>query len=314
MTPMDINPGFRLTQFKDEKWNIAYEAYRYAWATWPKMGLHTDDYPLNLDVETSNRCNLACPFCVREFMHEGVGDMKLEMFEKIITEVGDSVPAMKFNWRGEPTLNRHLASMISMAKKAGVVETMINTNGTLLNDSMSRALIRAGLDRMAISIDSIVPEVYKTQRVGAELPIVLENLRNFLKIRDEMGAERPYVRVQKVDLPESKGEDFVEFFRALGVDSAAVNTYKEKNASEVEWEPLQCAQPYQRLVITWRGDFYPCCQGHAFKKIGNIDTMTVHEAWQSPLMKSLRKNHYDGTQKEIPECRKCEVTKPLVVL
>lgn len=173
-------------------------------------------------------------------------------------------------------------------------------------------LQKAGLDRMIFSIDSINPKKYEALRVNAKLDKVLDNLRGALKYREELKSERPYIRVQKIDFPKLRSENelFMKTFEEMGVDSVAINTYKEKKSELVDWTPLQCAQPFQRLVMTWDGYFLPCCQGQVFKPIGNFKTMTVQKAWLSPLMRTLRSKHYANRQKDVEQCRACETTKP----
>jgi radical SAM protein with 4Fe4S-binding SPASM domain len=318
-----INPGFRVTYRQPEEWNDPpYQEYRRMWNAAPTEGIVTT-YPLNLDIEITNTCNLDCPFCVREYMKDNLGFMDMETYFSIMDEIKGCVsckgyiPArvgsVRLNWRGEPTLHPDLPDMVGMAKACLIPEVGINTNGTKLTPVLSRKLIEARIDRIIISIDSFTPELYEAQRVGAKLEPVLANLRSLIKLRDMLSVNgRPYIRVQKVDLPEChmENEDYVNFFLNMGVDAVAINTYKEKNDAMVDWDPLPCAQPFQRMGITWDGYFYPCCQGQLFGRIGHIKDMSVKTAWNSPLMQRLRLAHGSGAQAEIPQCRKCETTKP----
>lgn len=309
---MQIDPGFRKFQFKEEKWSPEYYEYRRKWEEQPKTGV-IGEYPLNLDVEVTNDCNLRCAFCVREQMSGPIGYMGKDMFKEICREIDGKVPAMKLNWRGEPTLHEDLADFVRMAKKAGVIEVMINTNGTL-DYRTATDLVTFGIDRIIFSIDSIDEETYESQRVGADFHQVINALSSLHAFRKAFSRNgKPYIRVQKIDLPETRNEKYVEYFAGMGVDTVAINSYKEKDADliEPEWEPLQCAQPFQRLVISWDGYFYPCCQGNTFKPIGNIKDMTIKEAWNSGLMNELRKSHKEGRQKEWSQCRSCETTKPV---
>ena len=308
---MVINPGFREYKFHGETWVDEYYAYRENWVKLPELGI-TSEYPLHIDIETTNRCNLACPFCVREYMDEGVGDFPEWMFNKILMEIQPGkVKSMKFNWRGEPTLFPNLPYFIHMAKNSGIIETAINTNGTRLDEKMAKSLIEAGLDRIIFSIDSIDPEVYRKQRVGAELETVLDNLYILLMLREEMEMERPYIRVQKIDMPETRSENYVGFFQEMGVDSVAINSLKQKDPEKLgAWTAIQCAQPFQRMLVSFKGDMYPCCQGNLFKSVGNIASVTIKEAWHSPTMNYLRDMHHANRQGEIPQCAKCETTKP----
>lgn len=311
MDEIVIDPGFRETVFRRQATTPAYEEYRRKWNENPKNGT-VEAYPLNLDVEVTNRCNLRCPFCVREYDNEGTGYMSLELFRRICKEVKGKVPAMKLNWRGEPTLHPNLAEFVRLAKRAKVVEVMFNTNGTVLDAEMAEKLIAAGVDKVIFSIDSIRPERYREMRKGGELDDALINLHNLLKLREEAGSETPHVRVQKIDFPSTRGEDYVGFFRDMGVDSVAVNTYKEKNPDKLagsEWRTVSCAQPFQRMFVTWRGEYRVCCQGQLFPPLGNAETMSVHEAWHSPLMTEIRRHHAKGEGYRVPQCATCETTK-----
>ena len=320
-----MNPGFRVT-YRDpagEQWNDpTYQEYRRLWNAAPTEGI-TTPYPLNLDIEVTNKCNLNCPFCVRAYMEDNLGfmDMKTYYFimEEISGHIGERgyVPAkvgsVRLNWRGEPTLHPDLVDMVGMAKACLIPEVGINTNGTKLTPILSKKLIEARIDRIIISIDSVTPELYESQRVGAKLEPVLANLKSLIKLRDMLSVNgRPFVRVQKVDLPECRleTEEFVDFFLQMGVDAVAVNSYKNKDAGAVDFDPLPCAQPFQRMGITWDGYYFTCCQGNLLPRIGHIKDMSIETAWLSPAMNKLRKMHNEGRQAEIPECRHCEVTRP----
>ena len=77
--------------------------------------------PLCLDIETAAICDLACPFCFREYMAtpDKIIDEKL-CFDLIDQAADLKVPSMKFNWRGEPLLNPKLPEFIKYAKKRGI--------------------------------------------------------------------------------------------------------------------------------------------------------------------------------------------------
>jgi radical SAM protein with 4Fe4S-binding SPASM domain len=310
---MKCNPGFNEVKFTKEEWGNDYRNYRSEWSSNARENI-VRKFPLHIDLEVTNRCNLRCPFCVREFMEKGgVGDMAMPLAMRIIKECQGSVPSIKFNWRGEPTMYKGLPMLVQMAKSNGFMETHINTNGTLLDRDEFVALADAGLDRLIISVDSFKRKHYEEQRVGAKYENVMANIKRAVAIKKEMGWTRPYIRVQKVNLPgyEDENKKYIEFFKKMGVDSAAINTYKEKNVGLVDWEPLQCVQPWQRLVVAWDGKYYPCCQGHNFNPIGSaMDGMSVRQAWASPLMETLRDLHSRNLQKDIPQCRECETTKP----
>ena len=71
-------------------------------------------------------------------------------------------------------------------KALGVPKVELITNGCLLTGDMSRRLIEAGLDTLWVSLDGIRPESYSDVRLGALLPEVLENLKDFKAVRREL--------------------------------------------------------------------------------------------------------------------------------
>ena len=78
--------------------------------------------------------------------------MKKELAFKIIDQCKElGVPSMKFNWRGEPLMHPNLSEIINYAKNNGVIETIINTNATHLNNKVSEKIIQSGLDILIFS-------------------------------------------------------------------------------------------------------------------------------------------------------------------
>ena len=306
---MIVNPGFRNTNFTEESWGSNYYEYRRKWDNNPLNNI-VENGPINLDIEITNACNLRCPFCVREYMEDSIGFMSWGDYENIIKQGFDNgVMAAKLNWRGEPTLHKDLPEMVKLAKLYAYTEISINTNGTLLTKKLCEELVDAKLDRIIFSIESIRPDRYAKYRPPAKLDEVIENIKMLLRTRQEWDRKKPYVRVQKIDFPETRDERYTRFFQNLGVDSVAINTYKEKGKSDKLWRTKPCCQPWQRLFIAWDGNIYPCCEGQRFEPIGNIKEMSIHDAWKSDMMEMLREKHINNDADDIPQCRECWVTK-----
>ena len=86
-------------------------------------------FPTRLIVEPASACNLRCPYCLT-----GAGDvgrpralMTLELYRRLLDELGDYLFEMElFHW-GEPLLNPHVYDMLEMASARGIATT-VNTN------------------------------------------------------------------------------------------------------------------------------------------------------------------------------------------
>ena len=61
--------------------DAAYLAYRRQWTALPAK-FAVAPFPLHLDLESTNNCNLRCEYCSRNTMTDKVGHMDFELFRK----------------------------------------------------------------------------------------------------------------------------------------------------------------------------------------------------------------------------------------
>jgi len=119
------------------------------------------------------------------------GDMEMETFLRI----GRYFPYVRVvylsGW-GEPLLNRNILDMIRVAKRAGCT-VGFTTNGILLNEQLSREVIRLKVDMIGLSIDGAVPETYESIRVGAEFSKVIRNVKVLSELKRNLGASKPEI-------------------------------------------------------------------------------------------------------------------------
>lgn len=58
-----------------------------------------------------------------------------------------------------------------------------------------------------------------------------------------------------------------------------------------------CRSPFEYVHIQANGDVYPCCPSKFGKIIGNVNTMSLREAWNSPEANAVRESILDGSYK-----------------
>ena len=131
-------------------------------------------------LEPTNRCNLDCRTCMRNTWDEPLGAMSEETFARIVDGLGSigTRPTVMLAGIGEPTSHPHIVDMVQRIETLGCTVEM-TTNGTMLNEKLSRQLIAAGLDVLWVSLDGATPESYEDVRLGALLPKVIENIHSF---------------------------------------------------------------------------------------------------------------------------------------
>ena len=307
-----------------------YWEYRRKWNENPQNGI-VERYPLNLDIEPTNACNLRCTMCPRTIALQkdektvlnSEGLLSFDVFKKIIDEVteeGPKVYAVKLTHRGEPLIHKDFVKMVRYAKEKGIIDVMANTNGVLLNRELSEEIIDAGIDRMLFSFDAASKEKYEKIRVRAKYEEVLENIKEFASIRNAKKAWNTMIRVSMVMQDETidEMEDYkklfgggtladVVSFNRLVKEPVLVSEYEVQD--EVTGKLInmkECAQLWQRMIINYNGNVEVCCPN--FKEdyvIGNAKVDSIEELWHSEKLNAMRDKHRKGEWWKIPMCKSC---------
>lgn len=104
------------------------------------------------------KCNLRCAHCyIDAGEREGRGELSTnegKMLIDQITEVGKPVLILS---GGEPLLRKDVFKLARYASEKGLKVAM-GTNGTLITDEVAKQLKLSGVRRIAVSLDSRVPE------------------------------------------------------------------------------------------------------------------------------------------------------------
>ena len=233
------NPNELLLKLKKQ-----YKNYRVKWRENPKTAVkehllgkkfnESKHKPLCVDIEVAAVCDLACPHCYRQFISTPDKIMSKELAFKLIDQASKlDVPSMKFNWRGEPLLNPHLTEIIDYAKRSGVLETIINTNATKLDEKLSKKIINSGLDLLIYSFDGGTKKSYEKMRPGRfnenKFENVYKNIKNFHQQKIKMKSSFPRTKIQMVLTDETykEQEEYFKLFKDI-VDDVSVKQYTER--------------------------------------------------------------------------------------
>ncbi|HZP16924.1 MAG TPA: radical SAM protein [Terriglobales bacterium] len=118
-------------------------------------GLVSKDHPVLAHIIPIRRCNLACKYCNE---YDAVSQpVPLEtMFARIdhLAGLGTTIICIS---GGEPLLHPQLDDIIRRVRSHGILAGLI-TNGYLLTADRIKALNRAGLEHLQISIDNVQPD------------------------------------------------------------------------------------------------------------------------------------------------------------
>lgn len=148
--------------------------------------------PRELYIESTTRCNEKCDQCPRTHLgREADRDISLDEVRHI-AEQFLSLERVVLHGLGEPLLNPELPAIVSYLRSRHA-HVLFNSNALLLNESRGRALIRADLSELRVSMDGALPETYARIRgVNRKaLPLIVRNLRAFEELKRAEGALTP---------------------------------------------------------------------------------------------------------------------------
>ena len=295
-----------------------FKLYRELWKKTESYDLLTS-FPLHLDIELSGVCNLKCDFCFQNgLIKEPLGLMKYSLFKKIIDEGTDKgLCAIKLQVRGESFLNPKLFECISYAKKKGVMDVQLTTNGTFLSEENINKILDSELDIIILSVDSNHESSYDKKYEKKSYSIVEQNIKRLLNIRNQKKQKRPWVRLKtsvfenKMDVYQKAKNDIKKSFsEADAIIISRIHNLKNDMPAYPDlfdnyiMEP--CSYLMQRLTIFWNGDITVCCMDYNNQfQLGNIYNNSIEDIWMSDKLNRFRLLHANNKRKSMEICKNC---------
>ena len=135
-----------------------------------------DKYGRNIDylrISLTDRCNLRCIYCMPEEGVKSLSHAEILTYDEIlrICRCGAELGIRKIKLTGgEPLVRKGCASLAGQIKAIpGIEKVTLTTNGILLEEQLDD-LLKAGIDAINISLDTLDPELFKkvARRDGLE--------------------------------------------------------------------------------------------------------------------------------------------------
>ncbi len=139
--------------------------------------------PITVFGAFTYKCNLACTHCYQEAGPPLADEMTTQEALDIIDDLARSGTSNLSISGGEVFLRNDAFELVEYAASQKM-RTLIVSNGYTVTEDVMRTLKKCGLDYMAISIDSITPEVHDTFRGK---PHSLERATNAVHCTTRMG-------------------------------------------------------------------------------------------------------------------------------
>jgi len=146
-------------------------------------------YPVFLDFELSNKCNLSCVMCTSEFSSAIAGQSNDYYDEGFLVEIQEFLPHAKCSAfkGGEPLLvDIYYKIWSKIVDVNPLMEISIVTNGNVLPERF-KELLDKGNFAMRVSIDSLQKENYAKIRKNGDLDKVLQNIAYYAEKAKVLG-------------------------------------------------------------------------------------------------------------------------------
>jgi radical SAM protein with 4Fe4S-binding SPASM domain len=288
--------------------------------------------PWAASIEPTTFCNLRCPECPTGMLalSRSKGNMKLDVFSKILDILSPDLIYLTLYFQGEPMLNPDFTQMVQLARKHHIF-VATSTNGHFLSDRNVDEIIKSGLNHLIISMDGLDQQTYEKYRIKGDLQVVTEGIKRLVAAKKAASSKTPFIELQFIVMRhnEHQMQEMREFAKQSGVDKLAfktaqvynfdaestiIPTLKSKSryrqTSDGKWVMAnkilnRCHRIWSSLVITWDGKVVPCCYDKdADHHTGNLLDKTLSEIWKNQHYTAFRRQVLKN-RSETEICRNC---------
>ena len=131
-------------------------------------------------VSVTDRCNFRCRYCVPQHSFEPIPCEDVLRYEEILfiarALAGQGIERVRVTG-GEPLVRKNLPYLLEqLCKVDGIKEVTLTTNATLLQQQ-AKKIIKTGVSRLNISLDSLNPERYKYVTGGFGIDNTMAGIR-----------------------------------------------------------------------------------------------------------------------------------------
>lgn len=293
--------------------------------------------PTYLVLEPTNICNANCIFCAYQFDQRPKAEMDQKVFEQCVDEFtnkrGKNLQLTPF--AGEIFIDKSLMSKLAYAKSKNL-EVHTYTNASLLHKFNPQEILNSGLTHISISTAPFDETLYKQIYRNNLYKTVLKNIETLISAFHETN-EKTVKSIEisfRADRSVEACKDLPDYqihiaphvkgnvsAGAMSYYDAWSNTIKQEDllegmmllTSDRQGKVTTCPRIFSVQVtannaIRLCGCRYDNNADHDELEIGNIQKMTIEEAYNSPEAKEKIKSFGRGEMLEV--CKKCSWYDP----
>ena len=292
-------------------------------------------FPIVIHIQTINTCNGSCIMCpYANKKPEKIEKMSDQLFEKIIKEIAQYSYSSRYTYihlylQNEPLMDKDIFRKLKYIKDEsnGRITTGLTTNGVLLTPDKIPDLISSHLDELVVSLDAFKKETYSKIRVGLDFDKAITNIEALI---NSSYKKNLFVEFTKQKENASELNDFIRYWKGRGIPILFFNiTNRAGGIENFEKHRMNAEKTFlfnrfkkiiaQKIIkccplvlttftIRSNGDVVICCNDYTESLIlGNINTSSIKDIWNSERYKKIRKQLYNKKYDEIPVCSSCSI-------
>lgn len=271
--------------------------------------------PYILFLEPLYYCNLQCPLCDRQIFpdarvrNQDAGHFSLDLYDRVLSEIGDYLFQIQIFGQGEPLLDWPLTQEIIRRAHQRKIFTLVSTNCTLVNPTIAREIVSSGLDYLVCAIDGITQDSYSKYRVGGRVKDALAGLRLIVEERRRQGSnlviEWQFLvnafNVGEIDAARKIAEElnvYIRFAPTRGMEfDAQLQSYWLPNTTE--WQTGRkeagencydwpCYFLWRSLVLNSNGKVARCLIYQNVAEYGSLHEQSVLSLYNHPTVQRAR--------------------------
>lgn len=283
----------------------------------------------SIAITTIELCNADCVFCAYKFTDKSKKIMEMKLFKKI---VDDFVSFSGKHINLTPTIGEVLLDKLFMERleyissKDKNLSVNFTTNAILLTREVSEKIIRLLGDKgsIVVSFGGFDKEIYETMMGKDKFLQVSQNIRDFVKLKQECNSKIRFEISVRGNSRESEADFYLEL-KEYEKQGAIYVTYVDlfhnwrgkitnkylKNFGLVSainpYKLGSCKLLYQNPKVFIDGDISAChCLDYEKNLIiGNLNSSGIEDVWMNKSRLDLIARQENGDFNDI--CKKCNV-------
>jgi len=294
-------------------------------------------FPKVLRIEPASQCNLACTHCPTGTVAMDRGIMSMAIFNRILDSVRphrNEIKVLVLYHGGEPLLNKRFFEMVSkLREECPSVHVKTVSNGMILTEKITEALIRCGIDAIEFSLDGTSDEESKRIRVKSEPGIVINNIKRLIAKKRSLDVKKPDITISTTQfIDQDSTFPLVDSPLPLWLQKAFPEDVTFKSTYAMRWPHMslkggeyelredphgadgnECDHVLNTMTVRADGTVVPCCYDLTTRMpMGNVIETTLAKIWNGEEYQSLRRSITGRDYKSI--CNSCGVVRPQIFL